>query len=115
MGDTMRPTVSDFRRKTYLQILNEFGFESEYTRHFGLNRTISVAKTSYGWLIQTCYTDEFQVTLIETLVTYNGRKAFLCNRERAGTDPWRLSSDDRNARFPVGTIVNLGQTVKVEA
>lgn len=100
------PKIGDFRDKTFDQIVAEFKLTDVYSRYLDFWRYIRIAKGTWGHVIETTYEDEFKVATIETLITYTGRVAFMCNREIEG-DYNPMEPRGRERRFPLGGIVNL--------
>jgi len=70
-------------------------------------RSMTIAKYRWGYIIETEYIDDENVTTIEVLGSNDGKTAVLMSRERYGEAHNDMRSYPRDAAFPVGCKVNL--------
>lgn len=75
--------------------------------HVDITRTLTVARYSWGWLIETDSIDEDGITTLECLSSANGRLATLLNRARFGDAYNNMKSYPRDSQFQVGCKVRL--------
>lgn len=93
-------------------ILDNPSYLSLVTLSPRFTHTMTVAKYSWGYAIETDHTDDEATVTLEFLTSLDGVVAMLVHRERAGTCHYEMRAYPRDNEYPVGSKVNLKRSVR---
>lgn len=87
-------------------------YESIHVIHPYFTRVMTVAKYSWGYVIETDYVDDDGVVTLETLFSTDGKTAVLAYRLRSGKEHNDMKAYPRDNVYPIGCVVQLLSTFR---